>query len=115
VVHPEYGGVILTYSFDDLGIAGSATASVYYNQTQTPDGKPIPVNGSASFGVSQDGRKVQTYRHFISAAEGAELGKEKFEYHKYPVVNPGTYCNYPETGPVAPSAPAAEETPPGSD
>jgi hypothetical protein len=109
VVHPEYGDVILTYTFDDLGTTGTASRSTYYNQTQTPDGNPIPWNESANFGVSQNGRKVQTYRHYLSAATGAKVGDEKFEYHKYPTINPGTYCNYPETGPVV--TPSPTETP----
>jgi|AGTN01.1.fsa_nt_gi Uncharacterized vancomycin resistance protein len=111
VVHPQYGDVILSYTFDDLGVSGTATRSIYYNQTQTPDGKPIPWNGSADFGVSQNGRKVQTYRHYYSAADGAAVGDEKFEYHYYRTINPGTYCHYPETGPVVTPAPEVSSAP----
>ncbi len=112
VVHPAYGDVILTYDFDDLGKSGTAVRSTYYNQTQTPDGKAIPWNTSAEFGVMHNGRKVQTYRHYY-AADGTKLGDEKFEYHYYKPVNGGTYCNYPETGPVA--TPAPQETGPGKE
>ncbi len=112
VAHPAYGSVILTYDFDDLGKSGTAVRSTYYNQTQTPDGKPIPPNTSAEFGVMHDGRKVQTYRHYYSAADGTEAGdSEKFEYHYYKPVNGGTYCNYPETGPVITPAPIEPTVP----
>jgi len=102
VEHPEYGDVILGYTFDDLGVYAASTSSTYYDQTQTPAGEAIPEGESKNFGVAQDGRKVQTYRHYYGA-DGGEAGSEKFEYHAYPVINSGTYCNYSDPAAATPT------------
>lgn len=105
VVHPEYGDVILSYTFDDLGRSGGGSTRTYYNQTETPAGEPIPPNTSVNYAESRPGHKVQSYRHYY-AADGTQFGSsegEKFEYHYYEPVNGGIYCNYPETGPVVPT------------
>lgn len=104
VVHPEYGDVILNYSFKDLGKSGSGTMNTYYNQTQTPAGEPIPPGGSITYAIVRDGRKVQTYRHFLSA-DGTELGEEEFEYHYYRPINGGTYCNFEDPALATPTLP----------
>lgn len=111
VVHPVYGDVILGYSFDDLGRFGSGATRTYYNQTKTPDGKPIPKGTSVNYAQARPGHKVQTHRHFY-AADGTEFGEgENFQYHYYEPVNGGIYCNYSkEEGPTTSEPPTPSES-----
>jgi len=111
VVHPEYGEVILSYRFKDLGAYGTPVMSTYYNQTQTPDGKPLAPGEQRTYAQTRPGRKVQAYRHYY-ALDGAEKGSEKFQYHAYAPINGGTYCNFPDPATVTPS-PGPEESPSG--
>ncbi len=107
VVHPEYGDVILSYTFDDLGRYGSASTRTYYNQTETPAGEPIPKNTAVHYADARPGRKVQSYRHYYKA-DGTQFGSsegEKFEYHYYEPIKGGIYCNYPESGPTTSEPP----------
>ncbi len=108
VVHPEYGDVILSYTFDDLGVFATSTHGTYYDQTETPNHEPIPAGESVTYGVAQNGQKVQTYRQYY-AADGSPMGSEKFEHHTYRVINTGTYCNYPDPATVT-STPGPTES-----
>ncbi|MEL7602748.1 MAG: VanW family protein [Bacillota bacterium] len=102
VVHPEYGEVILGYDFKDLGTYGTPVMSTYYDQTQTPDGKPLAAGEQRTYAQTRDGRKVQSYRHYY-AADGSEAGNEKFQYHAYAPINGGTYCNFPDPATATPT------------
>lgn len=94
-------GAEVIYHFDSnvLGSYGAAPVDIYYyNKTQLPDGTAIDPGDERRYASKQRGKKIQTYRHFLSL-DGKKYKKEDFEYVIIRPINGSIYCNYPESGP----------------
>lgn len=105
VVDPELGEVILDFSFKDGGTFGSPTMRYVYNTSKAPDGKVIPPGKSYTYAQSRLGRKVETFKHYLSL-DGKELKKESFHSYKWNPFNGITYVNGSEK-----PTPTPEKTP----
>ncbi len=92
VVDPELGEVILDFSFKDGGTFGSPTMRYVYNTSKAPDGKVIAPGKSYTYAQSRLGRKVETFKHYLSL-DGKELKKESFHSYKWNPFNGITYVN----------------------
>jgi hypothetical protein len=110
VIDPETGEeVIYDFDFEDMGPYGAPPIdNYYYDQTMLPDKiTPIDPGTSKQYAEKQDGKKIQTYRHF-KKLDGTEYkDKEKFENVIIKPINGSIYCNFPNPSLIPPVDPAA--------
>lgn len=111
-------GEAVIYDFDsnDMGAYGAAPIEIYlFDQVALPDGTPIEPGGEKRYAEMQNGKKIQTYRHF-KKLDGTEYkSSEEFDYVIISPINGKIYCNHPDPAlapPVDPNAPAAPAAPP---
>lgn len=107
--------VIYDFSYNELGPYGDPPIDVYYyEQTVLPDKiTPIDPGTSKQYANKQNGKKIQTFRHF-EHLDGTEYKEEEYEYVIIKPINGSIYCNFvdpstviPTTGPTATPTPAA--------
>lgn len=108
VVDPEYGDVILDFSFVNGGSFGTPGMQMVYNTPVAPDNTPIPAGGAYEYAKARPGKSVETYIHYLSL-DGTELGMESFHNYKWNPINGTTYVNGPDPANPwgTPTAPAA--------
>jgi len=95
VADPQFGDVILNFSFEDGGSFGAPKMLYYYDTAMAPDDTMIAPGESYKFAEARPGRKVQTYIHYLSP-DGAELKKDPFHAYKWDPINGKTYVNGPD-------------------
>jgi hypothetical protein len=117
VIDPATGEEVI-YDFDseDMGPDGNPPVDIrYYDQTMLPDKITMIDPGTEKrYAEQQNGKKIQTYRHF-KKPDGIEYNKEKFESVTIRPINGSIYCNFPDPSipvvPVDPNAPVDPAAP----
>ena len=114
VTDPQYGEIILDFSFKDLGTYGTPVMQIIYIDPAVLEGYACPDDfviypgESHVYAENRLGQKVQTYKHYLKL-DGTEINVEKFTYINWPPKNGKTYFNGP-TPSLSPT-PAPEPTP----
>jgi hypothetical protein len=106
-------GEAVVYDFDsaDMGPYGAAPIEEYFfNQPALPDGTPIEPGGEKRYAEMQDGKKIQTYRHFKKLNGEEYKPAEEFDNVTIKPINGKIYCNHPDQSlaPPATNAPPAQ-------
>lgn len=107
--------VIYDFDFTDMGPYGAAPIEEYlFDQTTFPDGTPIEPGGEKRYAEMQDGKKIQTYRHY-KKLDGTEYkSAEEFDNVIISPINGKIYCNHPDPAlvpPIDPNAPPTSSPP----
>ncbi len=104
--------VIYDFSSNDMGPYGAAPIEEYfYDQTALSDGTPIDPGTEKRYAEMQDGKKIQTYRHF-KKLDGTKYKSEEFDHVIIKPINGKIYCNYPNPALVPPVDPNSPQAPP---
>ena len=115
VVDPEFGDVILNFSFKSGGTFGDPIMTFVYGKTKDPKGNDIPAGGTYVYAEMRKGSKVYTYIHKLSL-DGVELYKGTFHDYTWRAINGITWVNGTEPTPTPTPGeptptPTATETP----
>lgn len=111
VVYPEYGEVILGFSFVDGGSFGAPIMTYVYNTTTVPRvGRVLAPNESFQYSAVRPGRSVETFKHILTL-NGEELTKKSFGKNTWNPQNGVTYVNGPDPATLPPE-PEPEPDPP---
>lgn len=83
VVHETYGDVILHFTGAKTGTGAMPGTDEYRDQTQTPDGKPVPANGKVDYVKPRPAIYCKATIHYFDLT-GKELGSKLFYNSSYP-------------------------------
>ena len=104
VTDPQYGDVILDFSFQDGGTFGTPKMFYYYDFAIAPDDTVIAPGDSYEYAKARPGHKVSTFIHTLSL-DGKELKVADFHDYTWNPINGKTYVNAPEPSTITTTPP----------